>query len=130
MPIPQPAKTALSSLRMEKGKRIIGRARPGKALHNPERDVYVCEKELILRKMVLQITMNELNKDKKKYPSWSDNNKLEHKIISKPKTGEITHHKDGDKGKFHKENLQKMNKNSHNKLHSKKISNWFRPNKP
>jgi hypothetical protein len=69
--------------------------------------------------------MGNFHYDKKGYPRWNDSDKLVHRTVSKPTGGQVTHHKDGDKGNFRKSNLQNMGRSSHSRLEAKKRSGWF-----
>jgi hypothetical protein len=62
--------------------------------------------------------------DKSGYPRWRDSDSLVHRTVAKPRSGQVVHHKDGDKGNFSSSNLTSMSRSSHSKLHAKKRSFW------
>lgn len=68
--------------------------------------------------------MGKFHYNKKGYPTWNNSGKLVHRTITKPKDGQVTHHKDGNPRNFRKSNLVNMSRSSHSKLHAKKRS-WF-----
>lgn len=69
--------------------------------------------------------MGNTFKDKKGYPRWKDSNKLVHRTVAKPKSGQVTHHVDGDKTNFRKSNLKNMSRSSHSKLHVRKRRSFW-----
>lgn len=63
--------------------------------------------------------MGKFYYDKKGYPRWRDSDELVHRSVSKPRDGEVVHHRDGDKGNFRRENLQNMSPSEHSRLHAR-----------
>lgn len=63
--------------------------------------------------------------DKKGYPRYKDTNRLVHIIVAMKKiggrifSGNVVHHKDGNKTNFRASNLQVMSRSEHSKLHAK-----------
>jgi hypothetical protein len=66
--------------------------------------------------------MGRFHYDANGYPRWNDSNALVHRTVSKPKSNQVTHHKDGNPANFRKSNLQNMSRSAHAKLHK---SFWY-----
>ena len=63
--------------------------------------------------------------DKSGYPRWNDSGELVHRTVNRTPNGLVTHHKDGDKGNFRRENLRAMTPSAHGCYHAKqKRSFW------
>ena len=69
--------------------------------------------------------MGRFHYDNKGYPRWNDSDKLVHKTVAPAGTGEVVHHRDGDKGNFRRSNLQVMGRSDHSRLHARqRRSDW------
>jgi len=75
--------------------------------------------------------MGGIYTDKKGYKRFKDSGALVHRAVAANKvggkiySGNVVHHKDGNKGNFRKSNLQVMSRSAHSKLHAKKKKSFW-----
>ncbi|MEK6954352.1 MAG: HNH endonuclease [Candidatus Micrarchaeota archaeon] len=63
--------------------------------------------------------MGRFHYDGKGYPRWNDSNELVHRTVNRTPEGMHTHHRDGDKGNFKRENLGTISPSDHGRVHAR-----------